>query len=263
MAVGAARPLQRAMGRTLEPEGGYRCTLRVVGIGTISVLWCHAPAIGCVPTWGETLTASPRFHLIVFSFMSAALSCLTSADSFASGRLDLAFGTRLPRYDGFVDLAPHSVQPAISVDGSITPRGWPVGITAYGTGAADSYEGSTLEYPGFADWLSADYRLLYGETGGGLEKAWRVGQSRLSIAGGLMASSTAIKVSRDAWSNTTSHRANGQWLSVAGSQAIGERFDIGVRARYTWEKYASPEFEWLKAGGLQLGLMLGFRLSGG
>lgn len=189
-----------------------------------------------------------------------ALAGSLVTDAHASGRLELSFGTRIPVY-GYWD-EPNSAQPALGVEGSLHPRGWPVGITAYFTGAADWYQGQTLSYPGFGDWLTTDNRLLYAAVGAGIERILLVRKWRLSAAGGLLASTTAIRQSRDIWSETRSLRANGEWIGMAASRAVGERLTIGVHARHTWEEYSSPEYEWLKAGGTQVGLTLGLAFSG-
>ena len=200
-------------------------------------------------------TSRPAF--ILFAILTATLMLAPPGTAVASSRLDLLVGARVPRKPDLTD-GHRSAQPAIGVDFSVLPRGWPVGVAAYVSGAAERYEGSTLDYPGFGDWLSADYRLLYGDAGLGLEKAWHVGRSRLSLAGGLMASTTETRVSRDAWSETSSDRANGQWLSVEASRTVLGHLALGIRARYTWEAYSDPRLQWAKVGGLKLGMTLGF-----
>jgi len=201
------------------------------------------------------VTSRPEF--IPFAILAAILMLAPPAIAAASSRVELLVGARVPRNaDQVGDRG--SVQPAIGVDLSLLPRGWPVGIAAYASGAAERYEGSTLDYPGFGDWLSADYRLLYGDAGLGLEKAWHLGRARLSLSGGLMASTTESRVSRDAWSETSSDRANGQWLSVEASRTVLGRLGLGIRARYTWETYSDPELDWATAGGLKLGMTVGF-----
>lgn len=188
--------------------------------------------------------------------LMTTLPITTPSAACASTRVDLLLGLRVPSSTDGTDA--HDVHPAIGIEGSLEPAGWPVGLTAYVAGSADWYEGVTTEPP-FADWASTDNRVTAGEIGVGVERSWRVGRTLLSLSGGLMASSTADHAKSGDWSRTRTTRANGEWVSVAISRAVRHRFGVGVRGRYTWAEYVPAEWKWVEAGGLQLGVSLGIR----
>lgn len=215
--------------------------------------------LGVVRMGGNAVSRRLRCSGFLAGFLVSLVSIATPGEAISSGRVELFLGGRSPRGLHSSFNTAHAVQPAIGVEGSITPRHWPVGFTAYTLGAADWYEGQTLRYPGFGDWLSADYRVFYGAAGLGLERGWTWGRSRVSLAGGLMASTIVTRVSREDWSETGSGlRANGPWASIAASRALTDSFGIGARARYSWDHYADERYTWVKAGGLQFGLTLDF-----
>jgi hypothetical protein len=122
-------------------------------------------------------------HLALLIFLGAS-SAIAPDRSLASGQVDLQLGTRIA-YKAYGDGA-LTARPAIAVEGFLRPGQWPVGVAGYVSAAADWYEGVTLEYPGFGDWLSAHYRVTAGEVGVGLKKSLPVGRSRLSLGIGVM-----------------------------------------------------------------------------
>jgi hypothetical protein len=188
----------------------------------------------------------------------AALAVLAGSlppNALASERVELAVGVRTNRI--VVTNVPDP-QLALGIEGSWQPRRWPIAVTGYAAGAGEWYQGQTGEYPGSDDGVTAHHRFLYGAAGIGLQKTWFWGRTRISVAGGPMVSTTGSRESFADWKRSRNQRANGEWLRLALSRRVGERFDYGVRARYTWERYSSPENEWLKAGGVEVGLMLGF-----
>src|SRR6266436_360624 len=111
-------------------------------------------------------------HKILLLLFLSGWAAIAPSQSSASGQIELQLGSRFTHR-----LSPgplHPIEPALSLEGSLLPGRWPVGVAGYASAAADWYDGVTLSYPGFNDWLSAHYRVIAGELGGGLKKAWHV-----------------------------------------------------------------------------------------
>jgi hypothetical protein len=100
------------------------------------------------------------------------------------------------------------------------------------------------------------------EVGGGVQKTWRPGRTRLSLAGGFERIRVKFEqtltvggpYNGQVFRDGTSDPGTGYWLAGATWWPLGLRFDLGADLRYS-----SADVAHTNANGLHAGLLLGCR----
>jgi hypothetical protein len=172
----------------------------------------------------------------------------------AEANINFLLGWKMLDEDDWPDANTHG---AFGIQTTFGPNKWPVGIAIDAYGSATSQDYVVLE----PDLLTAGLTQTSFELGVGVRKIWKSNKARPFIGGGL----ASINANRDVWIGKVSlNRTDtgpGVWIDGGCFWRLGKKFNIGLNARISRGE-VTIEDEDIQAGGLTLGLLLGWGWGG-
>lgn len=213
-----------------------------------------------------------RHKRLLLALALLLLLPITASRSEAKGDINFMLGFK--QIDDFADLQESfsgeddlGSQPDLGVEMTFRGADWPIGVAVDILGSARQEEVSEYAYPYFID-LEVDASTA--EVDVGVRKIWELpGKAvRPYVGGGLALARGEVELTGDAFipliglitvSESDDGTGVGYWLGGGVYWRLGERFNIGLNARYSSAEVELEDAdEDVDVGGIHAGLLLGW-----
>lgn len=218
-----------------------------------------------------------RFSGIVRWFLAAAALALVcgSAPVQAETNLNFVLGGKLLDSD---DWPVGDSQGALTFQSTFGPRSWPVQVAIDVLGSGTAEDSFNISRPGFEIKGEEVVQSTF-ELDVGVRKIWQVGNARPFVGGGLAIiwgwqerallfpsrspeGATDEVLPRPPVIVDASDEAPGVWVDGGIFWRLGKRFNLGLEGRFSAASLSLAGRD-VQAGGLSLGLILGWGWGGG